>query len=430
MKKLMMVVACIALVVVGARADEVTVKASVAGKDNSATKNDCRKQAKKLAVRKFLNRLDANMQESLVEKAVASYSKWTDDITGDDWEWEDDELSCEFSVTVNNEELLQFLSENGWSVDNGSSADGDAVKFEVVIAEEKPDAGMTDVAKQMGVGTGGKAEFFKRYTMFQRRIRDKLVKQVNEVGINVSLLEDNEAYANMKKTDPVLVGGTFNVDNLEWQYTEDFVEIIRDNNPDTLLLYYRIDTIAYEASTRTIRVSVSLNIKPLGGDNDIRGESLGSQDYIQRASSDQLDILMADMAVAVTRATGMLMSGEGMNKKILQLANKLRSQAEGPRRPMKIVINGSKLDEKRRDDILLELEDGLVKAELCKEADVKSRGNTVSCVVTSADPKMKDPRRLWRAIKKVMVEAGLDEEMVTDDIKTVSGRTITVTPNK
>lgn len=430
MKKLMMVVTCAMLTVVGLRADEVTVKASVAGKNNSQTKAECRKQAKKLAVQKFLNRMDTNMQESLVAKAVASYSKWTDDISGDDWEWEDGELSCEFSVTVDNEKILQFLGENGWSVDKGSSNDANAVRFEVVIAEEKPDDGMMAVAEQMGVGVGGKVEFFKRYTMYQRRVRDKLGKQVNEIGINVPLLENNEAYADMKKTDPVLVGGTFNVNNLAWQYTDNFVETIRDNNPDTLLLYYRIDTIAYEASTRTIRISVSLNIKSLGGDNGIVTKSLGSQDYVQKATSDQLDILMADMAVAVERATGMLMSGEDMNKKIVQFAKELRTQADAPKGPMTLVVNGSKVDKKIRDDFLLDLEEGLVKAGLCKEEDVKSRGNTVSCVITSTDPKLKDPRRLWRAIKKVLTEAGLDDDMVTDDIKTVNGKTMTVTPGK
>lgn len=430
MKKLVLVLACAILSLVGVNADEVTVKASVTGKNNSQTKNDCRKLAKKLAVQKFLNRLDANMQESLVAKAVASYTKWTDDISGDDWEWEDGELSCEFSVTVDNEKLLQFLSENGWSVDKGSPNDENAVKFEVVIAEEKPGDGMMAVAEQMGVGTGGKVEFFKGYETYQMRVRDELVKQVNKIGINVPLLENNEAYADLKKSDPHLLGGTFNVNTLGWQYTDNFVETIRDNNPDTILLYYRIDTIAYVASTRTIRVSVSLNIKSLGGENGIVTKSLGAQDYVQKATGDQLDTLMADMAVAVTRATGMLMSGEGMNKKIVQFAKELRAQADAPKGPMTLVVNGSKVDKKIRDDFLLDLEDGLVKAGLCKQKDVKSRGNTVSCVITSTDPKLKDSRRLWRAIKKVLTEAGLDDDMVTDDIKTVNGKTMTVTPGK
>lgn len=430
MRKTIVFLVCALFAALGVRADEVTVKASVAGKNNSATKNECRKQAKKLAVQKFLNRLDANMQESLVAKAVSSYAKWADDISGDDWEWEDDELSCEFSVTVDNEKLLRFLSENGWSADKGNPNDANAVKFEVVIAEEKPDDGMMAIAEQMGTGAGGKAEFFKRYEDFQRSIRGQLVNQVNKIGLDVPLLENNDAYADMKKSDPVLVGGTFNVNNLSWQYTDNFVETIRDNNPDTILLYYRISTIAYEASTQLIRVTVSLDIKSLGGDNGIVTESLGRQSYGQKASSNQLQFLVDDMANAVARATGMLMSGEGMNERILRFAKKLRSQAEGPKGPMTVVINGSKVDKKIRDDFLLELEDGLVKAGLCRETDVKSRGNTVSCVITSADSKMKDPRRLWRAVKKVLVEAGLDDEMVTDDIKTVNGKTMTVTPGK
>ena len=97
---------------------------------------------------------------------------------------------------------------------------------------------------------------------------------------------------------------------------------------------------------------------------------------------------------------------------------------------MKVVINGSSVDKKIRDDFLLELEDGIVAAGLCKEKDVKSVGNTVTCVITSTDPKMKDPRRLWRKLKEVLTKAGLDDEMVTDDIKTVNGNTMTVTPGK
>lgn len=418
-----------------AQAAEVTVKATVAGNNNSRTAAECRIKAQKLAVEKFLKNLDGSMQEKLVAGAVSSYSKWIDKRAilenGDAREYEDGELTCEYTISIDEEKLQKWLQGEGWSIATGGV---DATKYEVVLAEEPPEPGLIKMLDAMGTGLDGKAFFMTRYTTIQRRVRDALVKEVNRIGIDVPSLEDNEAYEDIKKNDPCVVGVMFDPSvglNGDFKETPNFLKVIRENNPDTVVMYYRIDTMAYDKAQNNLRVSVSLSIKSLGGPNGVTTKSLGAHDYVSpKLKSLQPDVVMADMALSVTRALQGLLSGEGMNDKVVTTIKSLRAAEAAPKGPMTVVFNASKVDKKTRDDFLLDLEDGMVKAGLCKEKDIKNSGSTMTCKITSPDPKMKDQRRLWRKIKGILTDAGLDEEMVTDDIKTVQGTTMTVVPGK
>lgn len=416
-----------------AQAAEVTVKATVAGNNNSRTAAECRIKAQKLAVEKFLKNLDGSMQEKLVAGAVSSYSKWIDKRAilenGDAREYEDGELTCEYTISIDEEKLQQWLQGEGWSIATGGV---DATKYEVVLAEEPPDSGLIKMLDAMGTGLDGKAFFMTRYTMIQRQVRDALVKEVNRIGIDVPSLEDNEAYEDIKKNDPCVLGVMFDPsigENGGFRKILNFVNVIQENNPDAIVMFYRIDTMTYDKRQNNLHISVSLNLKNLGGPNGIMTKSLGAQTYVSPSlKSLQPDVVMAEMARSVIRALQDLLSGEGMNDKVVTTIKSLRAPAKGP---MTVVFNASKIDKKTRDDFLLDLEDGMVKAGLCKEKDIKNYGSSLmTCKITSPDPKMKDQRRLWRKIKGILTDAGLDEEMVTDDIKTVQGTTMTVVPGK
>ena len=204
MKKLLMLIACASAAFFAAFAgeDEVTVKVSVAGTvNNSALKKQCEVKGKKEAVKKYLLKQNSNMEEKVIADAMASYAKFVEGIEADEQEYEDGELTCSFTVTIKQEELAQWLKGEG--VDLNAAADGSSL--EIFVMEEPPDAG------QMVLGDDVGNFFFTRYNMFQRRIRDALVKKVGEFGFKVILLEDNENYEEMKKKDPVLVGVSYDV---------------------------------------------------------------------------------------------------------------------------------------------------------------------------------------------------------------------------
>lgn len=407
--------------------DVVTVKASIeATSANTRVKSECSKKAQKLAVQKFLGGLDADMAETIVQKAMKDYKKYIDEVDDEDGDFEDGEFSCEYKVTIKREELLQWLGTQGWSMASSNSVD-----IDIVVAEDPPDVGSMKVADAFGTGLDGANFFFTRYTEFQKTIRDALVDQLNKIGIQAPLLEDNPAYEELKSQDPCCLGVYFDPgvgDKGGFKITPNYLKLVQGNNPDSMVLYYRVGSLIFEAAQRKVFVNVSLSIKNLSNNKTIQ---IGRADEESPTiTSGQKDRIMMEMATTVCSAMGKILNGEDAGQKIIGAIKTLKSEAARPQGPMKVVINGSSVDKKIRDDFLLELEDGIVAAGLCKEKDVKSVGNTVTCVITSTDPKMKDPRRLWRKLKEVLTKAGLDDEMVTDDIKTVNGNTMTVTPGK
>ena len=230
MKKMMCFLACMCALLMSAFAgdEEVTVKVSVAGTNNSALKKQCQVQGQKLAIKKYLEKMgNAKITDKVVAEAQSSYAKFIDDIETDEQEYEDGELTCSYTVTIKQTDIAKWLEGEG--IDLNAAADGSSL--EIFVMEEPPDAGQIQLGDEVG------NFFFTRYNMFQRRIRDALVKKVGDFGFSVILLEDNESYEDMRKTDPVLVGVSYNVngDTKGFTKTPNFLETVQNNNPEICL---------------------------------------------------------------------------------------------------------------------------------------------------------------------------------------------------
>ena len=416
MKKLLMLIACASAAFFAAFAgeDEVTVKVSVAGTvNNSALKKQCEVKGKKEAVKKYLLKQNANMEEKVIADAMASYAKFVEGIEADEQEYEDGELTCSFTVTIKQEELAQWLKGEG--VDLNAAADGSSL--EIFVMEEPPDAG------QMVLGDDVGNFFFTRYNMFQRRIRDALVKKVGEFGFKVILLEDNENYEEMKKKDPVLVGVSYDVngDTKGFVKTPDFLRTVQENNPDAIALYYRIDALAFDADTGTIRTTVALNFKNLAKNTT---ENVGSRDFQQRTSNKKADMLMADIGTTVERAMFALLNGEGMGAKLNHSVKALRNAAKRPSGPMKLVINCSKVDKKIKIKVRNGLKKALVAAGLTDQTKVVK--DSLSCVV-KPNKDFGDLDDVWGKVSEIIPELLGDDIEISDEWAKKNGDTLTVT---
>ena len=140
--------------------DEVTVKVSVAGPNNSALKKQCEVQGKKAAVKKYLGEMgNAKITDKVVAEAMSSYAKFIEDIDADEQEYEDGELTCSYTVTIKQEDIAKWLEGKG--IDLNASADGSSL--EIFVMEEPPDAGQMLLGDEVG------NFFFTRYNMFQKR---------------------------------------------------------------------------------------------------------------------------------------------------------------------------------------------------------------------------------------------------------------------
>ncbi len=398
--------------------NEIVVSVSVPGQAvNGKVQKELKKAANKLAVKKYLKTQNAQIEEKVLDEAAADAEKYVDGDPSEEDEptAEDGEVTAKYTVTIKQEELAQFLQARGLSAN--VAADGS--KLEIFVMEEVPDAG------QMQLGDDVGNFFFTRYNMFQRRIRDALVKKVNEFGFEVILLEDNENYEEMKKKDPVLVGVSYDVnkDTRGFTKTPDFVRTVQENNPDAIALYYRIDALAYDADKGVIRTTVALSFKNLASNTT---QSIGSRDFEFRTSNTKPDMLMADFGTAVERAMFALLNGEGMGAKLSHTVTAMRAAAARPKGPMKLVVNCSKVDKKIKIKFRTAIKKALIERGITDQKNLKIVKDSLSCKVLKKD--LGDLDDLWGEVSEIITEAGVED--LDDDAAKKNGDTLTVTPGK
>lgn len=418
MKRVLTMVMCACTMFLAAFAgdEEVTVKVSVAGNNNSALKKQCEVQGKKAAVKKYLVKLgNPSITDKVINEAMSSYAKFIDDIDADEQEYEDGELTCSYTVTVKQEDIAKWLEGEGINLNTGA----DGTKLEIFVMEEPPDDGQIQLGGEAG------NFFFKRYNEFQRTIRDALVKKVSEFGFKVVLLEDNKNYANMKKTDPVLVGVSYNVngDTKGFTKTPNFLQTVQENNPDAIALYYRIAFLAYDVDTGKIRTKVALNLKNLATDAT-ESETIGSRDFVLVSRETKSDMIMADFGRCVESAMFALLNGEGMGAKLTHMVKSIRNAAVRPKGPMKLVINCSKVDSKIKIRVRNGLKKALIAAKLTDETKVVK--DSLSCVV-KPNKDYGDLDDVWGKVSEIIPELLGDDIEITDEWAEKNGDTLTVT---
>ena len=408
-----------------------TVKASVeATQANTRVKNECAIKAKKLAVEKYLGRLDSGMAETLVKKAVQGYKIFIDDVEPDEGDFEDGEFSCEYKITIKREELLQFLSTEGWNMSAGAKdASGNPVDIKLVVAEDPPTVGSMKMADAFGTGLDGQSFFFTNYSEFQKKIKAAITTQLNAIGIQPHLLENDPAYKDLKAHDPYCLGVYFDPSvggKGDFKITPDYLELIQSNNPDSMVLYYHIASLIFEAKQKKVMANVSIAIKNLKTNTTIEiGDDRKESPTI---NSDQKDVIIDEMANTVKRCTTAILSGEDAGGKIMNAIKTLKAEAAKPAGPMKVVFNMSKVDKKIRTKAKVMLKKGLISAGLTDQKSVKTVGDTLTMIVTNKD--IPDMDELWVAIMEVMMSDDVGIGEATDDQKTVNGNTMTVTPGK
>ena len=419
MKKLITLAMCaiMATFTILAGDEEVTVKVSVAGINNSSLKKKCDELGKKAAIKKYLDKMgNAKITEKVVDEAMSACVKFVEDIDTDEQEYEGGELTCSYTVTIKQADIAKWLEGEG--IDLNAAADGSSL--EIFVMEEPPDAGQMLLGDEVG------NFFFTRYNMFQRKIRDELVKKVGEFGFSVILLEDNENYEEMKKTDPVLVGVSYNVngDTKGFTRTPNFLKTVQENNPDAIALYYRIDTLAFDPDEGKIRTRLALSFKDLAGNKTVQ---VGEFPYQMISRNKKPDMIMDDMSGCVVSAINGLLNSEGMGAKLTHMVKSMRNAAARPKGPMKLVINCSQVDKKIKIKVRNGLKKQLVASGLTKQTKVVK--DSLSCVVEPSKD-FGDLDDVWGKVSEILPEFLGDDIEITDEWAKKNGDTLTVTIGK
>ena len=420
MKKLIFAIVGLCAVVMTALAgdEEITVKVSVEGTNNSALKKQCDVQGKKAAVKKYLEKMgNSKITEKVIDEAMSAYSKFIEDIDADESEYEDGALTCSYTVTIKQTDIAEWLKEEG--IDLNAAADGSSL--EIFVMEEPPDAGQLQLGDKMG------SFFFNKYGEFQKTIRDGLVEEANKWGFKIILLDDNENYEEFKKKDHDLVGVSYNVngDTRGFMVTDGFLRTVQENNPDAIVMYYRIDSLTYNPESKSIRSSLALNLKNLA-DNSTR--ALGNiKGYELKASGTQEDEIMTDFGKCVMAALDELMDQKGVGKKISAEIKSMRNAAARPKGPMKLVINCSKVDSKIKIKVRNGLKKALVSAGLTEKTKVVK--DSLSCVVKPSED-FGDLDDVWGKVSEILPEFLGDDIEITDEWAKKNGDTLTFTIGK
>ena len=418
MKKFILLSSLLAMVCC-AFAEDIQVNVAVEAERNSfRLKKELEVKAKKAAVKKYILKLNAQTPEKLIAEACNEWSNFIESakrLGREKWESigvNHGQLKAEFSVSVETDKLNSWLKEKGFSHQAG---------IELIVMEEPPSLGQMKMDKAFGNGIDGAKFFMQNYTIFQRRLRDAIVKKVGTFGFDVKLLADNDLYEKFKSKDGTLVGVYFDVNSNNFAVDRDLLKTVKENNPDTLVLYYRIDALIFNPQSRNIRVTVAFNFKDL---NTNVTKSIGSQTYGFPTKSTGKDEIMDDIAYCAEAAMNALMNAEGMGEKLNSIAMSIKNAANMPKGPLKLIVNASAFDKKVRKKAMYMLKKELIAQKITSASNIKSSNTTLTATIDN--PNIKETDALYMEyVSPILEKIGVELE---DDKVNYAGGTLTIKP--
>jgi len=400
-------------------AEDIQVKVAIDAERNSfALRNELKNKAQKSAIKKYILKLNSQTPEKLIEEACNEYSNFVDGVKPvSSFKWTNidvnvGQLSAEFSVSVETDKVNSWLKEKGFSHQAG---------IELIVMEEPPSLGQMKMDKAFGNDIDGAKFFMQNYTTFQRRMRDAIVKKVGTFGFDVKLLADNDLYEKFKSKDGTLVGVYFDVNSNNFVVDRDLLKTVKENNPDTLVLYYRIESLIFNPKSREISATVAFNLKDL---NSNVTKSIGAQDYVYPTNATQKDEIMRDLAYCAEAAMNTLMNAEGAAAKLNSIAMSIKNAANMPKGPLKLIVNAAAFDKKIRKRAMYMLKKELIAQNITSAAKIKSSNTTLTATIDN--PNIKETDALYMEyVSPILEKIGVELE---DDKVNYAGGILTIKP--
>ena len=398
------------------KVQQVTVSAE-AERNNFRLKKALEAKAKKAAVVKYIRMLNAKTLDKLIEEACNEYDNFVEDTEKISENWtvlgkKHGQLTGEFKIHLKQDAINDWLKTKGFSQQGG---------IELVIMEEPPTLGQMKLDKAFGNGIDGMKFFMQNYTTFQRRIRDAIIKTVSSFGFDVKLLADNDQYEKFKSKDGNLVGVYFDVNNNTFAVDRDLLKTVKENNPDTLVLYYRIDALIFESTTKNIRATVAFNIKNLSSNVT---KSIGANSFQFQSQSTNKDGVIDDLAYCAEAAMNSLMNAEGAASNLNKIAMSIKNAAGLPKGPLKLIVNASAFDKKIRKKAMYMLKKELIAKKITSSSNIKSSNTTLTAVIDN--PSIKEADALYMEhISPILEKIGVE---ISDEKVHYDGSTVSIKP--
>ena len=199
------------------------------------------------------------------------------------------------------------------------------------------------------------------------------------------------------------------------------LKTVKENNPDTLVLYYRIDALIFEDATHNVRVTVAFNMKDL---NTGVTKSIGAQSFEFKSKSTNKDGVIDDIAYCAEAAMNSLMNAEGAAAKLNNIAMSIKNAKAMPKGPLKLIVNASAFDAKIRKRAMYMLKKELSAKKITSAKNIKTTNTTL--ITTIDNPNITEGDALYMEhVFPILEEIGVE---LADDKVSYSGNTVTIKP--
>lgn len=369
MKKMLVAIACALCAIEIFAGGEVQVKVTETAPRNSyAVKTAAVRKAKVLAVDKYLASSGYKLDERAAAELKTDFATFVTDFEEVACEWEqigpnEGMMTLEAVVTLNEATIRNWLKERGIT----TKVD----RISIVVLEEPPSLGAMKLANAFGTDVDGTKFFINNYTMFQRRVRDEITRNIGEY-FDVILLEDDDIYSKHKKQDANLLGVYFDPDENKFVVDEGLLADVKANQPETVVMYYRLDSLAFDYSTKKILVSVALSFKNL---ETKATKSIGTREWSEQIDTTAQDMIMAKMAACTSSAANSLLKGAG--DKLLSMVKGMANKDDHAKQPPKLTVNSGIFDAKTRKKNLFAVKKAIKAAGLADDDAIKTTETTL-----------------------------------------------------
>ena len=293
---------------------------------------------------------------------------------------------------------------------------------EIVIMEEPPTEGQMKVDAAFGTGLDGAKFFYQNYTLVQRKVRDFLVEKARGCGFSPKLLSGNDAYSRFATKDQTLVGVYYDVNLNQPVVNRELFNEVRDTSPEAYILYYRLDSLSYDAETRTVRTTVALSLMHPHDNTTI---PMGERTHSCQATTGMKDVIMDEVASAVRDAFDRLWIGNDVGQKVLESVAQAQNDVDADK-PLKLTVNGNAFDAKCRKKALYAIKKALLSKKLCENQNIKATDNVLHATITN--PEISETDVLYMEyLDPILTEMGIE---LQDDQVNYNGNEVIIKPGK
>ena len=312
---------------IGNAYEDVGVSVTIKGKRSFKLKKEAKLLAEKEAIISYLKRVNPSaVGTSCAKQLVNDRAALIKRVTSQGISQVGDSVEGSYLVRIDDEKLNYTLEELGCGAQTG------AADVTILIMEEPPTTANISMILNPEDSTGvrklrGLGPFAVFYTSYQRSIRDTIISKANQEGLKLTRLDTFDEFQKMRMSnDDPLVGVYFDGESEDFVINKRLLKVVRTRfaAQNTIVLYYRIESLYFDQVTRELKATLAISLYDL---NSGETKSVGSQDFMVIVPEGQASVAIRDgLAEVASNAASLLMNQA--KKQIRRMASMAQVHAQ------------------------------------------------------------------------------------------------------